>query len=76
MNGGQSKYNQLGQLRPYIIALMEDEGRDFDHCEICGKHIPNNRYDIHHTKYEGATYYDLRIVCRKCNTAPENRFLD
>jgi 5-methylcytosine-specific restriction endonuclease McrA len=64
--------NQIQGLRPYILALMEDEGRDFNTCEYCGKHIPDNHFEIHHTRYEGATYYDLMIVCRSCNKIPEN----
>lgn len=67
-----SHYYWLGQLRPYIIALMEYEGRDFSKCEYCSKYIPNNRYEIHHTKYDGATYYDLMIVCASCNRIPVN----
>lgn len=66
-----SKTNQLGHLKPIIVALMEDQERDFTTCEYCGKH-PINRYEIHHTKYEGATYYDLMIVCTSCNRISEN----
>jgi hypothetical protein len=73
---GKSEANSLDNLRPYVVGLMELEGRDFEHCELCTSVIPPNKYDIHHTKYDGATYYDLMIVCRKCNTAQENRFLD
>jgi hypothetical protein len=72
---GLSKYNQLENMRPIIISMMEDEGRDFTTCELCHEDILANKYDLHHTRYEGATYYDLLIVCRKCNTAPENTYL-
>lgn len=72
---GLSKDNQLGNLRVIIIALMAEQGRDFNRCELCDIHIPKGRFDIHHTKYTGATYHDLRIVCRRCNTSPLNRYL-
>lgn len=67
-----SKYNQLDNLRPVIIAMMKEEGRDFEQCEQCLESIPVNKFDIHHTKYEGATYYDLQIVCRSCNLTGDN----
>lgn len=66
---------RLNNLRPIIIALMESQGRDFKICELCLEPISGNSFDIHHTKYNGATYYDLLIVCRKCNTATHNRYL-
>lgn len=70
-----SKNNQLRELRAIIISLMTSEGRDFATCELCGAGIPKGRFDIHHVRYDGATYSDLRIVCRACNTAPINRYL-
>lgn len=66
--------NQIEHLRPYIRAMMLREGRSFQWCEV-GLHEIDGEGDIHHEKYEGATYYDLKIACRKCNCAPENRFL-
>lgn len=66
--------NRLSTLRDIVVAMMRRDGRDFSYCEV-GKHPIEGKFDIHHTKYEKATYADLRIVCRKCNTAPENRFL-
>jgi hypothetical protein len=72
---GKSVENQLSHIRPYVVALMQREGRDFTKCELGGEDIPEGQYEIHHTKYDGATYYDLRIVCRKCNHAPENVLL-
>lgn len=73
---GKSTEYKLKELRDIIIALMKEQGRDFTTCEICNKPIPKGKFDIHHTKYEGATYYDLQIVCRLCNTAPLNRYLE
>lgn len=64
--------NKLDNLRPYVIVLMENEDRDFTVCELCAQDIPVNQYEIHHTKYAEATYYDLRIVCRSCNRIGEN----
>ena len=60
------------QFRAIIRAMMRQEGRDFEQCELCPAAIPPGRYEIHHIKYDDATYYDLRIVCRKCNHAPAN----
>lgn len=72
---GNSVENQISHLRPYILHLMTKEGRDFTQCELCPASIPEGEYEIHHTKYEGATYYDLRIVCSPCNHKPENLLL-
>lgn len=72
----KSKDNQLGNLRPIVIALMKSTDRDFNTCEQCNKHIPDGKFDIHHTKYNGATYYDLQIVCRSCNLTGDNVGLD
>ena len=72
-----STLHHLGQLKPLIEAMMKSEGRIVGEdtlCELCeGIAMP---YEIHHTKYEGATYYDLRVVCRSCNRIGENVGLD
>ena len=62
-------------LRDIVIQLMRQEGRDFTRCELCGEPIPAGQWNLHHTKYEGATYQDLRIVCRACNVSRANRYL-
>ena len=62
------------QFREIILTMMRQEGRDFTQCELCPATITGTP-NMHHTKYEGATYADLKLVCTKCNTAPENRFL-
>jgi len=67
-----STLNKLDNLYRIIIAMMEEEGRDFSTCELCKQPILNGNFELHHTKYEGATYYDLLIVCRRCNHLPEN----
>lgn len=65
---------KLNNLRPYIVALMTDEGRITDQsiCEYCLELIPDNKWEIHHTKYQGATYQDLLLICRSCNRIGEN----
>lgn len=62
-------------FRELIIAMMKRDGRNFAQCELCHAKIPKGKFQLHHTKYEGATYYDLRIVCGKCNLSKENCFL-
>ena len=59
-------------LRHIIIRLMEQNGQDRSVCGMCDKIGPTV---IHHTKYDGATIYDLIFVCQKCNTQPENKHL-
>lgn len=54
--------------------MMHRDGRNFEKCELCGGST-NERPNIHHIKYDGATYSDLMIVCSKCNAAPENKGL-
>lgn len=75
--GGVAKDYQLGHLRPYIVNMMIDEGRldgsDSAICELCLEWA--TPYEIHHTKYEGATYKDLQVVCRSCNRKEENCYL-
>lgn len=65
----------LVNLRPYIATLLAIEGRVSDHtiCEYCLELIPQNKWEIHHTKYDGATYADLMVVCGACNKLSENR---
>ena len=58
------------KIEPVIMVLIKEmmrrDGRDFGWCEL-GFHRIEGNFDIHHEKYEGATYYDLRISCRSCN---------
>jgi len=67
-----STEHKLDQLRPYIVAIMQEQGRDFTVCGYKDCDIPEGEYEIHHTKYRGATFYDLIIVCRSCNRIAEN----
>lgn len=55
-------------MRPYIHSCLEQRGKDRYTCERCGDHQTES-CEIHHTKYEGATIYDLQYVCRSCNLA-------
>lgn len=71
---GNSFFNNLGSIRKYVIALMVKQGRDLTTCELCGSPI-TKRILFHHEKYEGATFYDLKIVCDSCNQKSENKLL-
>lgn len=62
-----SSDNSLHNLRPLVVAMMEEQGRDFTTCEYCTRPITDEKWEIHHTKYKGATYQDLMIVCLSCN---------
>lgn len=68
------KLDDNENLLVYIRVLFKKQGKDFYTCEMCGKKS-KKKLDIHHTKYENATINDLKIVCHKCNTQPENKFL-
>ena len=57
-------------FKDYIrYCLIEHRKLDPNLCAQCGK---TGKMDVHHTKYEGATLYDLEFVCRRCNLAPRN----
>lgn len=58
-------------MRDYIEWCLEQRGLDEHVCGICGERQAK-KCDIHHTKYEGATVYDLMYVCRSCNCARVN----
>ena len=60
------------EMRHLIVSLMESLGRDFTTCEYLGCDIPEGKFELHHTKYDGATFYDLMIVCSPCNKRSEN----
>lgn len=60
-------------LYEIVLNILKKEGRDFTHCEECGKEI--KRFNLHHTKYDGATLRDIKIVCTKCNTSTRNKGL-
>jgi hypothetical protein len=72
---GNSANNALLQIRHTVVGILEEQGRDFTKCELCGEKIPEGKFDLHHTKYEGAALDDILIVCRACNTSRANKFL-
>lgn len=59
-----------GVMSYYIKECFRRLGIDLKHCKLCGKNI--KRPEFHHTKYDGATIYDLIVVCHRCNMLPEN----
>jgi hypothetical protein len=61
-------------IKDLIISIFKYMGRDFKHCELCNKEI-KGRYNLYHSKYEFATIYDLKIVCRNCDKKWENKLL-
>lgn len=75
---GKSTEHRLapGAFRDAVIFTLKQQGREFDKCEWCGEPFKDGKYQLHHTKYEGATIDDLMIVCQPCNLIPQNRFLD
>lgn len=75
MKSLSQQYNLHPQLSYIIRAMMRRDGKDFNRCELCLEYIADGKADLHHTKYKGSTYYDLQIVCHRCNSAPENRYL-
>lgn len=73
---GKAEIMQLSPImRKYVVGLMTHHGRDLTKCEECSEPIAKGKFEIHHTKYEGAAYKDLRIVCKKCNVKTSNRLL-
>lgn len=52
-------------------CLITIRGLDPCLCSDCGRRSAQ-KCDIHHTKYEGATIYDLEFICRRCNTSRRN----
>lgn len=68
-----SKLHHLSAImRSIVVSMMTEEGRNFGACEQCSEPIPKGKWELHHTKYEGATYYDLQIICRSCNRLDKN----
>jgi hypothetical protein len=62
------------RIHAYIKPLLEQMGKDFTTCEECGDDITGKAV-IHHTEYDGATIFDLEVVCQKCNMRSENKGL-
>jgi len=68
------KSDNHSNITDYIDAIFRSQGRDFSKCELCGGST-NDKPEIHHLRYEGATLANLRITCHRCNTQEENRHL-
>jgi hypothetical protein len=65
----------ISMQRPIIDQLLQSvRGLDPYFCVGC-RQEQVKKCDIHHTKYEGATLYDLQYLCHPCNTKAENRGL-
>lgn len=64
------------QMRIIVTAKLKQDGRDFSQCELCPAKIPKGKHTLHHTRYTGATYKDIRIVCWSCNNKAGNKLLE
>lgn len=60
-----------GVLYDYVSECFRRLGKDPFMCEIC-EEPQKKKCQIHHTKYEGCTVYDLQYVCQSCNLARVN----
>lgn len=72
-NVNNSTENRLGvYMTGLITVVMEDAfGKNRFQCELCLDPVPGGCL-IHHTKYEGATIYDLMFICGSCNLSRAN----
>lgn len=74
-NASLEKHNQISvTFMPYVIEALTRLGKDRYTCEICLEPVPKGCI-VHHTKYEGATVYDLMYVCGSCNLSRANKGL-
>jgi hypothetical protein len=71
LNVSNSTDYLLKQMRPYVEECLRRLGKDPFLCETCEEY-QLKKCDIHHTRYEGATIYDLAYACRSCNRARAN----
>lgn len=60
-------------FREYVLECFRRLGKVFNRCEQCD--VITTKLEIHHTKYEGATLYDLQLVCHRCNLQSYNKGL-
>lgn len=70
---GRKDEDNLEPMLHQIVeqCLIDLRGLDPYVCTDCGRRM-KKKCDIHHTKYEGATIYDLEYLCRRCNTSLRN----
>lgn len=74
--GNNSSAHWIGPtFMPYVEYCLKQLGKDKYVCELCWDSVPKGCV-VHHTKYEGATIYDLMYICTSCNLARENKGLD
>lgn len=57
------KYWLNREMKMYVLMAMVNLGREIK-CAACGN---AEDLEIHHNKYEGATIYDLDLLCSKCH---------
>ena len=66
--------NDGDPVEMYLRPMLKRLGKDFNWCEYCGIGT-NGKSVVHHTKYDGATLYDLDVICNRCNLQTENKGL-
>lgn len=73
--GSNSLENNISpSFMPYVHECLERLGKDRFTCELCLEPVPKG-CNVHHTKYQGATVYDLMYICTSCNLSRENKGL-
>ncbi|BAH33192.1 hypothetical protein [Rhodococcus erythropolis] len=74
--GNNSVENWLDPtIRVYVVECMSRLGKNPYQCELFLDHVSKG-CQIHHTKYAGATVYDLMYICSSCNLSRENKGLE
>lgn len=65
------KLDDNKQIKSLLRQLLtETLNKDPSVCGLCGEKCKTM---IHHTKYDGATLYDLLLICNSCNNLKANR---
>lgn len=73
--GNLSKENAIQPaFMPYVVEALRRLGKNPYICELCDDPVPKGCI-VHHTKYEGATVYDLMYICTSCNLSRANKGL-
>jgi hypothetical protein len=70
--GTRVSEDAFGNVYPYVEECLRRLGRNPYWCVVCEETQPK-RCIIHHTKYDGATIYDLVYACTSCNNSRMNR---
>jgi hypothetical protein len=67
-----SRQNQIGITdMPYVLEALRRMAKDRYTCELCLDSVPQGCM-VHHTRYDGATVYDLMFVCGSRNLSRFN----